>query len=185
MLSCSLLSALILSSHSRKLFAGGVVACQGACWQRAFCSSPFQPNPLGSTGVGNNPVGSHSAPDSDSLKPNPLSATTAVNGSGPGAANSAGSGTAAKPDPLAASTNVKPDGAVAAKPDPLAASTNMKPDNAGAAKPDPLAASTNVNPNMTGAATSSDSFQQVNQPSQRFQMPNPMPATVGDAHTSK
>lgn len=174
MLSCWHLYGVICSSQACKLFAGSLAACQELSFQRAFCSSPFQPNPLGNTGVGSNPVGSHSAPDNDSLKPNPLAATTAVNVGGPGAASSAGSSsapmseTSGKPDPLAASTNVKADSAGVAKPDPLAASTNVKPDNAGATKPDPLAASTNVKPDTTGAATSSDSFQQVSQLSQLF-----------------
>ena len=167
LLPCWCVNAVICSSQACKLFAGSVVACQAVCWQRPFCSSPFQPNPLSNTGVGSNPVGSHSAPDSDSLKPNPLAATTAVNVGGPVPANSASSssaptsGTSGKPDPLAASTNVKPDSAMPAKPDPLAASTNVKPDNTGAAKPDPLAASTNVKPDTSGAATASESFQQV------------------------
>ena len=154
-LPCWDLTAVICSSQACKLFAGSVVACQGVCWQRRFCSSPFQPNPLGSTGVGSNPVGSHSAPDNDSLKPNPLAATTAVNVGGPGAANSANASSA-------------PASGTSGKPDPLAASTNVKLDNAGAAKPDPLAASTNVKPHTSGTASPSDSFQQVSRSHNSF-----------------
>ncbi|KAL3131927.1 hypothetical protein ABBQ38_007628 [Trebouxia sp. C0009 RCD-2024] len=107
----------LCSSQACKPFAGDLVAHQGICW-RAFSSSPIQPNPLGSTnpsGAGIDPVGSHSAPDSESSKPNPLAATTAVTMDGPGKPGTARdssaptSGTSEKPDPLTATTNVKPD----------------------------------------------------------------------------
>ncbi|KAL3163381.1 hypothetical protein ABBQ32_009766 [Trebouxia sp. C0010 RCD-2024] len=120
----------LCGSQACKLSAGDLLAHQRICG-RVFCSSPIQPNPLGSTnpsGVGINPVGSHSAADSESSKPNPLAATTAVTMDGPG--------------------------------NPGTTRDSSAPTSGTSEKPDPLAATTNVKPDTTGAATSSSSFQQ-------------------------
>ncbi|DBA98413.1 TPA: hypothetical protein ACH3X3_012425 [Trebouxia sp. C0006] len=110
-------------SSPTRLFAAGAILPSTTSGQRNFSSSPLQPNPLGNTntsGVGDNPVGSSSAPEDVSTKPNPLAASTAVN-----------IGSSTKPSPLQASTSVASGSAP--KPDPLAASTNVKPDSSGAA----------------------------------------------------
>jgi len=121
---CCLMPFLAASRSSpTRLFAAGAILPSTTSGQRNFSSSPLQPNPLGNTntsGVGDNPVGSSSAPEDVSTKPNPLAASTAVN-----------IGSSTKPSPLQASTSVASDSAP--KPDPLAASTDVKPDFSGAA----------------------------------------------------
>ena len=123
MTSCLMPFLAALCSSPTGLFAAGAILPSTTSGQRGFSSSSLQPNPLGNTntsGVGDDPVGSSSAPDDISTKPNPLAASTAV---------SIGSST--KPSPLQASPSVASDSAP--KPDPLAASTNVKPDSGGAA----------------------------------------------------